>query len=93
MAKQKFDFASAIKELEEINHWFQSDEIDLDVGLEKLKQGKDLINQCRSRLQQVENEFTKIKADYKSEPESTAYSKVAASPVINDANSEDDSLI
>jgi hypothetical protein len=32
--------------------------------LEKLKLGKDLIKKCRGRLQQVENEFVKIKQDF-----------------------------
>ena len=33
-------------------------------GLQKLKLGKDLIKKCRGRLQQVENEFVKLKQDY-----------------------------
>lgn len=30
--EEAFDFAKAMAELEEINHWFQSQEIDLDEG-------------------------------------------------------------
>ncbi|MCX7996582.1 MAG: exodeoxyribonuclease VII small subunit [Patescibacteria group bacterium] len=65
MAKQKnFDFAAAMRELEEINRWFQEADIDLDQGLEKLKKGKELIAACRDRLKSVENEFIKIREDF-----------------------------
>ena len=30
----------------------------------KLKEGKDLIKKCRTRLQEVENEFVKIKHEF-----------------------------
>ena len=60
----KFDFTASIKQLEEINSWFQDEDFNLDEGLQKLKLGKDLIKKCRSRLQQVENEFVKIKQDF-----------------------------
>ena len=36
----------------------------MDEGLQKLKLGKDLIKKCRGRLQQVENEFVKIKQEF-----------------------------
>ena len=63
--KNNFDFAKALAELEKINRWFQDEEIDLDQGLEKLKKGKALIDQCRGRLGEVENEFIKIKETFK----------------------------
>lgn len=61
---QKFDFTKAIKELEEINRWFQEEEINLDEGLKKFRHGLDLIKKCQQRLKQVENEFVKIKKEY-----------------------------
>ena len=61
---KNFDFTASIKELEEINSWFQNEDFNLDEGLQKLKLGKDLIKKCRGRLQQVENEFVKIKQDF-----------------------------
>ena len=61
---KNFDFTASIKQIEEINSWFQNEGFNLDEGLEKLKLGKDLIKKCRGRLQQVENEFVKIKQDY-----------------------------
>ena len=60
---EKFDFKKAIEELEEINRWFQEEEIDLDEGLEKLKRGKALIAKCRTRLGEAETEFVDIKKD------------------------------
>jgi len=59
-----FDFTASIKQLEAINSWFQNEDFNLDEGLEKLKLGKDLIKKCRGRLQQVENEFVKIKQEF-----------------------------
>ena len=63
MTDQNFDFKKSITELEEINRWFQEEEIDLDEGLIRLKKGKDLIQKCRERLKSVENEFIKIKEE------------------------------
>lgn len=59
-----FDFAKAIEELEEINRWFQSEEIDLDEGLAKFRRGLELIKKSRKRLQEVENEFKEIKKEF-----------------------------
>jgi exodeoxyribonuclease VII small subunit len=67
--KKQFDFASAMKELEQINQWFQEQDIDLDEGLEKLKKAKELISQCRDRLKNVENEFVKIKDEFNDDDE------------------------
>ena len=61
---KKFDFTASIKTLEEINSWFQNEDFNLDEGLQKLKLGKELIKKCRGRLQQVENEFVKIKQEF-----------------------------
>ena len=61
---KKFDFTASIKQLEEINSWFQNDDLNLDEGLQKLKLGNELIKKCRGRLQQVENEFVKIKQEF-----------------------------
>jgi exonuclease VII small subunit len=44
---KKFDFTASIKQLEEINSWFQNEDFNLDEGLQKLKLGKDLIKKCR----------------------------------------------
>lgn len=60
MTKKKFDFTESIKKLDEINKWFQEEEIDLDEGLEKLKEGKGIIKACREELKRIDTEFIKI---------------------------------
>ena len=66
---KKFDFTQAINQLEEINTWFQNEDFNLDEGLQKLKQGKELIKKCRARLHEVENEFVHIKQEFAQESE------------------------
>lgn len=61
---QKFNFTEAIKELEEINKWFQDEEVDLEEGLKKFRRGLELIKKCQERLRFVENEFKKIQTDF-----------------------------
>src|ERR671917_2087772 len=61
---KQFDFTASMNRLNEINAWFQNEDFNLDEGLQKLKEGKDLIKKCRSRLHQVENEFVKIKQEF-----------------------------
>ncbi len=58
------EFRTTLEKLEEIKTWFQNDSIDLDEGLKKLKEGKQLIDVARSRLQEVENQFIEIKKEY-----------------------------
>lgn len=64
---KKFDFTSAIAELEEINRWFQSEDIDLDEGLAKFRRGLELIKKCKERLKQAENGFVEIKKEFETE--------------------------
>ena len=77
MDDQNFDFKKSIEELEQINRWFQDEEVDLDEGLQKLRRGKDLIKKCRDRLKNVENEFIKIKEEFKEEVQESDLSKKA----------------
>ncbi len=62
---QPFNFSKSLSELEQINEWFQKDDIDLDIGLSKFKRGLELIKQCRTRLKEVENEFREVRSQYK----------------------------
>lgn len=61
---KEFDFAKAIKELEEINRWFQSEDFNLEKGLAKIRRGFRLIQECQDRLKRVENEFAEIKKEF-----------------------------
>ncbi|PIR43929.1 exodeoxyribonuclease VII small subunit [candidate division WWE3 bacterium CG10_big_fil_rev_8_21_14_0_10_32_10] len=58
-------FSDSIEELEEINAWFQSDNINLEEGIEKIKRGRELIKKCKSRIKEVENEFVEIEKEEK----------------------------
>lgn len=64
MPKTNFNFTQAMAELEKINQWFQEEDLDLERALEKLRQGKELIQQCQTRLKEVETEFIEIKASF-----------------------------
>jgi exodeoxyribonuclease VII small subunit len=67
MAEEKFNFKDAFQELEEINEWFQREDIDLDQALQKYERGIELIKKCKERLKQSENKFEEIKKKYKVE--------------------------
>ena len=67
MPDEKFNFTKAYQEIEEINEWFQSEEIDLDEALQKYEKGMDLINKCKERLREAENKFEEIKKKYTTE--------------------------
>lgn len=63
----KINFAKSYQKLEEINEWFQKEDIDLDEALKKYKEGMDLIKKCKERLEETENKFEEIKKEYKEE--------------------------
>ncbi len=65
--KEKFDFSEAYKEIEEINQWFQKEEIDLEEALSKYEKGMELIEKCKKRLEKSKNKFEEIKKQYSEE--------------------------
>lgn len=67
MTEEKFNFTKAYQEIEEINKWFQNDEIDLDNALKKYEKGMELIKKCNDRLKETENKFEEIKKKYEIE--------------------------
>jgi len=60
----KSNFSADFKELEDIVRWFESNEVDLEEGLKKFERGLELAKKCRSRLKEVENKVTEIKAKF-----------------------------
>lgn len=64
MAKTiKDSLGERLKKLEEISTWFdEQSELDLEKGLEKVKEGAALIKESRIKLKTLENEFEEIKA-------------------------------
>lgn len=63
-APEGFDFGKAYNELEEIVDWFEREDVDLDEGLKKFERGLQLAKSCKSRLKDVENKVTEIKAKF-----------------------------
>lgn len=47
-----------------------SDVVDVEKGLEKVKEGAKLVKQARNRFDELENEFTDIKEDLQKPDES-----------------------
>lgn len=59
-----FDFGKSYKELEDIIEWFEREDVDLDEGLKKFERGLQLAKACKSRLKDVENKVSDIKAKF-----------------------------
>ena len=71
MPKEKQDnknLNSNLKRLAEITEWFdQQEEIDVEEGLNKVKEASSLIKASKERLKAVENEFEEIKKEMDAE--------------------------
>lgn len=67
MPKEKQDNKNLngnLKRLAEITEWFdQQKEIDVEEGLNKVKEAAELIKASKERLKAVENEFEEIKKE------------------------------
>ncbi len=52
----------ALKKLSEIVSWFESQtELDVEKGLQYVKEGAEVIKTSKERLKEIENEFKEIK--------------------------------
>lgn len=59
---RKINLNETLKKLAGIVSWFESQsELDVEKGLEYVKEGAGLIKDSRDRLTQIENEFKEIK--------------------------------
>lgn len=57
-----------LKKLSEISDWFDNrEEVDVEEGLQKVKEAVVLIKESKERLKQIENEFEEIKKEMDSE--------------------------
>ncbi len=57
-------FEENFRELERIAEWFESEDIDLEAGLEKFERGLALAKVCEERLKMMENKVKEIKAKF-----------------------------
>ena len=59
---EKTNLSESLKKLEKIAEWFESqEEVDVEEGLKKVKEGAQLIKISKERLKKVENEFEEVK--------------------------------
>jgi exonuclease VII small subunit len=65
---KSLSLGEALKKLEGIVSWFDNqEEVDVELGLAKVKEGADLIKASKARLKEVENEFTVVKKELEKE--------------------------
>ncbi|MCW1887927.1 MAG: exodeoxyribonuclease VII small subunit [Candidatus Moranbacteria bacterium] len=66
MAKKTL--ADSLEKIQEIISWFDNqEEVDIEMGLDKMKEGTKLIKESRERLQEIENEFEIVKKELEQE--------------------------
>ena len=64
MPDKKFNLKESLRKLNEIADWFEKqEEIDVEAGLEKVKEGAKLVKECKTRLSEIENEFETIQKE------------------------------
>lgn len=69
----KTKLKDSLREMEGIIKWFDAqEEVDVEVGLDKVKQGIALIRASKGRLKELENEFETMKRELKNENETIA---------------------
>ncbi|PIR44737.1 MAG: hypothetical protein COV10_03195 [Candidatus Vogelbacteria bacterium CG10_big_fil_rev_8_21_14_0_10_51_16] len=65
---KKQNIKESLGKLEQIVGWFEKQtDVDVEEGLEKVKEGAVLIKELKGRLREVENEFQEIKAEISAE--------------------------
>ncbi|MGB9642568.1 MAG: exodeoxyribonuclease VII small subunit [Candidatus Ratteibacteria bacterium] len=67
MLKDKEKLKSALQKLEKIVEELGKKDIDVEQGLEKFREGVELIKFCRTQLQKAENEFIQLKQELEQE--------------------------
>lgn len=63
--KKKNSFAERYEDLQKLVVWFERDDFDLEEGIEKYKEGLNLVKELRGELKDLENTITDIKKDLK----------------------------
>ncbi len=62
--KDKSKITDELDRLNKIVEWFESrEEIDVEEGLNRVKEGSEIIKRLKSRIKDVENEFELVKKD------------------------------
>jgi GTP1/Obg family GTP-binding protein len=70
MNSKKDTLNEKFKKLSQIAEWFESDnEVDVEKGLEKVKEAVSIIKESKKRLKEIENEFQEIKKEVSDDSE------------------------
>ncbi len=79
---EKVNFTESLEELNAIVGWFEEqDNVDVEVGLEKVREAAKLIKASKTRLAEIENEFKEIEKEIgDAEPASSEESSDDISP-------------
>ncbi len=68
--EKKPSLGESLKKLEGIVSWFEEQqEVDVEEGLAKVKEGAVLVKACREKLKEAENEFEIVKRELEGEEE------------------------
>lgn len=68
---EKDELKNSLKKLEAIIAWFDAqEEVDVEAGLERVREGVALIKASKERLKKLENEFEEVKKELATETES-----------------------
>ena len=63
-----------LKQLEQINTWFEEQtEVDVEKGLEKVKQGCELLKQAKKQLGGLKNEFEEVRKDLEADSSESSF--------------------
>ncbi|MDQ3093942.1 MAG: exodeoxyribonuclease VII small subunit [bacterium] len=58
--KAEKSYTELQRELDDIIAWFESDEVDIELSLQKYKQGQLIIDKLKTRLAKAELEIKKV---------------------------------
>jgi hypothetical protein len=62
--KKKVNLTESLEQLNGIVVWFEDqEEVDVEVGLEKVREASKLIKSSKTRLAEIENEFKEIEKE------------------------------
>ncbi len=62
--KEKGKITIDLEKLKKIVEWFESrEEIDVEEGLKRVKEGSEIVGRLKARMGEIENEFREIKKD------------------------------
>lgn len=60
--EKKTNLNESLKKLEGIVEWFdEQQDVDVEAGLLKVKEGATLLKESKKRLEEIENEFIEVK--------------------------------